>query len=203
MLVQSFPHFKAFLTSTVRYCFDRAGMYLILMGAAVFLTSCSKPAETVIYTVAAGQNRCNHQQTKLMPQGNKLSIDVYVGETWFWEEISGVNGISKVTGLYWIHPHVNSIRLGWDGDQFCFYAYKNGTSPQKKPSLKGRMFKPTKGWYHFDIGWKPGVYFIACNERTWTTDAPDLFPGMPALSLPYVGGTYTLPFDWNVNLKIY
>jgi hypothetical protein len=150
------------------------------------------------FTVKAGSNYCDNQLVKVQAIGNRISVDVYVNDTWIW---AGVNGISKVVGIYWIHPHINSIRLGWDGDEFCYYAYKNGQSPQQNPALKGRMLAATEGWYHFDIAYSNGKYSITYADAAYEADGPGLMVGAPQLSLPHVGGNYTLDEDWDVYMR--
>jgi len=125
------------------------------------------PANHVFFTpyvVLKGQTACLTRLSSMPIPTNVLRFEFKTNDSWTWPD---ENGISKVFGIYWLEPHLTSVRIGKMNGWLWFYVWEKGRSPQQDKRLKGKLYKwETNKTYKAITGLIGNKFIVSINDTT-------------------------------------
>ncbi len=181
----------------------------IILVISILIYSCIPPNHLfwTKYTVLK-ETHYSIPRVNIVVPSQVVALEFKTNGTWDWDT-SIVTGWSKITGVMWGSVHDRSIRVVYNGTYLGWYIYLHGVSPMENNNQWGNLWLIDKNTtYTASIGYRHGgLYLHIYNNEDDTQDTTIMYECsksnyIPVLAAPYIGGTYTLPHNWEVPIKL-
>ena len=192
-------------------------LLIIIIVAVVATCSCIKSklqtnkTYTESYTVDAGKH---YSILSIDLIDNPLNGVIITNRSWYWP-VPEKNGWSKVTGIgneqtgekesnrvvYMVKDIKHDGKIKTAGI-FGWYICDNGSCDNKGVPVDTIFDFDKKHKFTFEVGYTGfDKAYLVWDDKAYYEQNVSTTHGIKYLNHPYIGGTYTIPHDWNVNIK--